>query len=412
MASKNEKIDGIAAVIGDSIILNSELEAYIFLKINRLGLKPDSLEANILQHKLLDELIDGKVLLVYAEKDTNIFVSNEEIDNELGVRLDYIMKQNQLTIRDLDSILFKEQGIHLNKFKNELRIQIRQELLKQKVQQFYVSSSKVNKSEVETFYNEYKDSLPSLGKSIHLSKISINVTPSDETKQKAYSKITSIKEMLDNGDDFTELAKLHSDGPNASNGGLLGYISKGTLSELKFEKIIFSLKPGETSNPFATRLGFHIVNVIERKDQEAKVRQIFINTSPSNEIIKTTISLLDSIKDNCTSKKVFKEAILKYSNDEVSKAQNGLLKWQTIASLDPKIKENYDTLGIGNITKPIKDDNIISLYRVEDLKDNRKLSLTEDWNEVAQIAQRIYTQKKLIELVNKWRKETFIDIRL
>jgi peptidyl-prolyl cis-trans isomerase SurA len=410
--STAEKIDGIIAVVGDSIILSSKLEAYMFLKINQEGLKPDSLEVNILRYRLLNELIEGKVLLVHAEKDSNITVSNEEIEEELNRRINFILTQNKISLNEFEEVLKKEQGISILKFKKEVRTQIRQELLKQMVQQFYISSEKVSRSEIEDFYNEYEDSLPSLGNSIRLLKISINLSPSGDIRQKAYSKIISIKELLDNGEDFAELASLHSDGPNAANGGIIGYISKGTLNELAFEEKIFSLKPGETSAPFETRLGFHIVNILERKDQEVKVRQIFVNTSPSQESIKSAISSLDSVKAHCKSEKDFTLAVQKYSTDDVSKARDGLLNWQTLTNLDPKIKNGFDTLTVGKISAPIKVNNIVSLYRIHSLKDTRKLTLTDDWNEIALIAQRIHAQKKLRDLVNKWQKETFIDIRL
>ncbi len=410
--SKAEKIDGIVAVVGDSIILSSELEAYLFLKINQEGIKPDSLEVNILRYRLLNELIEGKVLLVNAEKDSNITVSNEEIENEVSGRIGFILKQNKITITELEEVLKKEQGISLSEFKKEIRVQIRQEILKQKVEQFYVYSEKVSRSEIRDFFKEYSDSLPSLGNSIRLSKLSINLSPSEDIRQKAYSKIISIKELLDNGEDFSELATLHSDGPNAANGGVLGYVSKGTLNELTFEEKIFSIKPGETSAPFETRLGFHIVNIIDRKDQEVNVRQIFVNTSPSEESVTATISLLDSVKANCKSKEDFILAVKKYSTDDVSKARDGLLNWETVVNMDSKIKDGFDTLVVGEISTTIRGGNYISLYKIDGIKESRRLTLTDDWNEIALIAQRIHTTKKLRELVNKWQKETFIDIRL
>ncbi len=410
--SAKEKFDYIVAVVGDSVILSSELEAYTFLKINQIGLTPDSLALNMLHYKLLDELIEGKVLLVHAEKDTNIIITNDEIEGELNNRINYILRQNRITIKEFEVLIKKEQGLTLTKFKKEIRQQIRQELLKQKVQQFYVSSNKISRSDVDRFYQEYKDSLPALGKSILLSKITVNLTPSDEIRQKAFAKITSLKEMINNGEDFTKVAALHSEGPNAINGGDLGFIAKGTLSELAFEEKIFSFKPGETSDPFETRLGFHIVNIIDRKDQKVHVRQLFVNITPPEKEVQNTITCFDSIKTHCHSKKCFSNAVKKYSSDEASKTRDGLLKWQTLTELDSQVKSSFDTLAIGAISSSVRKEYSISLYRIEDIKQSRRLTLSEDWNEIAQIAQRIHTQKKLVTLVNKWQQETFIDIRL
>jgi len=411
--SKNsQRLDGIAAVVGDSIILISELEGYLFLKINQEGLKPDSLEMKGLREKLLNELIDGKVLLVHAEKDTAIKVTNDDVEGEVNHRITMILEQNGLTMKQLEDVLQQQQNISLTKFRKELSQQIKQELLQQKVQQLYVSSDRINKSDVQLFYNEYKDSLPDAGKSILLSKIVINLKPSDVVRQKAFAKISSIKEMLNNGDDFGEIAKLHSDGFTAANGGDLGFISKGTLSELAFEEKIFSLKPGETSEPFETRLGFHIVNILERRDQQVKVREIFVKTVPPENDIKKTVALLDSIRSKCKSEKDFSEAVQKFSTDDASKNRNGLMQWQSLSSIDTKIVKSFDTLTAGNLSSVIQDNSIMTLYRIADIKESRKLNLTDDWSEIEQIASRVFTQKKLKELVMKWKKNTYIDKKL
>jgi len=218
--------------------------------------------------------------------------------------------------------------------------------------------------------------------------------------------------MLDNGEDFTNVAKLHSEGPNAANGGDLGYIAKGTLNELTFEEKIFSLKPGETSEPFESRIGFHIVNILDRKDQQVHVQQLFVSITPPEKVIRKTIALFDSIQAHCTTKECFTKSVHTFSTDNASKARDGRMKWFTLAELNAQIKDAFDTLTVGSVSSPVKTENSISLYRIDEISENRRLSLSEDWNEIAQIAQRIFTQKNLIDLVNKWQQETFIDIRL
>lgn len=407
-----ERLDGIAAVVGDSVILISEVEAYTLLKINQLGLKPDSLELAMMRHKSLEELVEGKVLLVHAEKDTNLVISSDEIESEVNSRIGYIMKQNNISLKELDEALKKEQGITLPKFKNELRQQIRQEILKQKVQQLYVPARKISRNDVEKFYQHYKDSIPDVGESIRLSKITLSITPSNEVRQKAYNKILSIKEKLNKGEDFIKVSALYSEAPNAADGGDIGYISKGSLNELAFEEKAFSLKPGETSEPFETRLGFHIINVVDRKEQQVRVRQIFVSITPPEKEIQRIMALCDSLGKSCRTKADFAATVKKFSTDEISKSRDGLLEWKTIASLDASIKEAFDTLTVGSVSSPVRDEKNISIYRIEDLAKSRKLTPADDWNELSQIAERIDSQKRLIELVNKWKKQTFIVIRL
>jgi peptidyl-prolyl cis-trans isomerase SurA len=408
-----QKIDGIAAFVGDSIILTSELDAYILMKTGGVAdSSNDSLVMTMLRHQSLDELIDGKVLLVRAAKDTNVIVTENEIDAELNSRIQMIMRQNNLTPGEFESVLLNQQGISLAKFKTEVRKQIRQELLKQKIQQLYVSSGNVSRGEVEQFFAQYKDSLPPAGKSVLLSSIQIKVTASDKIRQDAYARIKAIKERIDNGEDFSEAAKQFSDGPDAAIGGDLGFISKGSLSELVFEEKAFSMQPGGISDIFETRLGFHFITVIAKKDNMVHVKQIFVPVSAPEDQITRTKTMLDSIRIATKSAQDFSAAVRSFSTDEISKSRDGALGWQELASLEPFIVSAIDPVATGKISNVVQKDNILYLFRLDDRKDSRPLSLEEDWAELSTIAQRINSQKKLIALVSKWRQETFIDIRL
>jgi peptidyl-prolyl cis-trans isomerase SurA len=382
------------------------------MKAGQSGHLPDSLEMNILRNQSLQELIDGKVLLVHAEKDTNISISDYEIEEELNNRITMILRQNGLTMDNFEEVLQKQDGMTLTKFKMEIRKQIRNELIKQKVQQRYVSSAALSKKEVTAFYETYKDSLPANGKSVLLSTIVRQIRPSDKIRQESYTKITAIKTRLSKGEDFTALAKQYSEDPNAAQGGDLGLISKGTLSELTFEERAFSLNVGEISDPFETRLGFHIITIIGKKDQMVHVKQIFISVKPPEEEIVRSVALLDSIRSNTRSADDFVRSVKQFSQDDVSKSRDGQLKWQTVAGLEPQIARAIDTLPEGGITAPLRRENSAAIYRVDKRLDSRPLTLDIDWNQIADIAYRITNQTKLFDIVKKWRQETYIDIRL
>jgi peptidyl-prolyl cis-trans isomerase SurA len=407
-----ERIEGVAAVVGDSIILDSELRAYAFMKASQSG---DTLTQEGFARQapvLLDELIDGKVLLVHAERDTNITVSPREIDRAVDMRIAQMLQQYRLSEEQLAERLRQEQNMSMTKFRSQLRNQVRQEIIKQKVQQLYVSEERVGKSEVEAFYREYRDSLPAAGESVRLSMVRIGIKPSSSVRQDAFDRITSIKERLDNGEDFAELAKSFSEGPNAQAGGDIGFISKGSLGELAFEEKAFSLSPGEVSEPFETRLGFHIVKVVARKDHQIHVKQIFIRVAPSEEEVARVTALLDSVWTHAATREDFVDAVKKYSTDALSRSRDGRLKWQPVNALPSAIRRAIDTLEVGQITTPLREEDAVAIYRVDERVDNRRLTLEDDWNDIEAIARRIVAQQQLVDLVKKWREETFVDVRL
>ncbi|MEM4368687.1 MAG: peptidylprolyl isomerase, partial [Candidatus Anstonellales archaeon] len=294
-----ERLDGIVAVVGDEIVLLSELNAYTLLRLNSMGISGDTLDTAKLKREFLNELIEGKILIAYGKKDSMIRVTEEEIEQAATNHINAILKENHLTPDSLDAELRRQQGITLSKFKVEIKKAIKDQLYKQKIQQMYLSSVKLTKKEVAEFYEQYKDSLPKVGESILLSKLSLKISPSEAVRQKAFEKIKAIKLQLDNGADFAEMAKKYSESIEGANGGDLGFIEKGTLNELTFEEKAFSLPVGVISEPFETRLGFHIIKVLEKRDQKVHVCQIFTKVEPTEEELNRVKNKIDSIRISC-----------------------------------------------------------------------------------------------------------------
>lgn len=410
-ADQVQKLDGTVAVVGDEYILQSELDAYTALRLNALGIKPDPSDLAKYRKQYINELIDGKVLLAHAKNDSTVQVTAEEVDRALEGHIATILDQNRLTMDSLEILLQKEQGITLAKFKAEARGAIREQLIKQKVQRQYLSQIKVSRRDVEEFYRTYRDSLPKAGESVLLQKCAIAITPPASVRQAAYDKILTIKKKLSNGADFAETAKNHSESPDAASGGDLGFIEKGTLNLLAFEQKAFSLPVGQISEPFETPLGFHIVKVVAREKQKVHVRQIFVSVAPSEEQIRKTTGLLDSLREHCSSGADFVAAVKKYSTDKLTKVRNGSLGWKSMLDVPGPVRAVIDTLKKGDLSAVVKDDKEFSIYRVKDRVSERNLTLEDDWQLLADKAKDIQAQKKLIELVGRWRNQVYINIR-
>jgi peptidyl-prolyl cis-trans isomerase SurA len=408
-----DKVDGVAAVVGDSVILTSELDAYVLMRLNAAGQKIDSTEIPKARKQFLAELIDGKILIVHAAKDTNIVVKEAEIEQALNNQVQMILQQNGISLATLEQELKTKYGMNLSKFKTQMRTQIQEQLIRQKVQQLYVSSAmQTNRKDVETFYSLYKDSLPQMGESVLLSKLTMRLSPTDSMRQIAYAKISGLKQRLDNGEDFSKLAKQYSDDPSSDSGGDLGFIKKGTLGELTFEQKAFSLNPGQTSDVFESRLGFHIISVVDRKDQMVRVKQIFVKVTPPDEFVKKITDRLDSIRTHCMDQRDFIAAVKQFSADDQSKVAHGRMGWLSLYELPELIRTAVDSLKAGEVSKPVREGVNCTLYRVDDRKAQRKLTLEDDYAVLAEKTREISAQKKLIELVRKWRQEVFVEVRL
>jgi peptidyl-prolyl cis-trans isomerase SurA len=231
-------------------------------------------------------------------------------------------------------------------------------------------------------------------------------------RQAAWEKILSIKQKLSNGADFAETAGLYSESPEASSGGDLGFIEKGTLNLISFEQKAFSLPPGQISEPFETPLGFHIINVVERENLRVHVRQIFIKISLPQEQIERIKNKLDSIRTACAESEDFVSAVRRYSTDAHSKSLDGRVGWFSLLNLPGLVRAAVDTLKPGDVTPVVSESNEFTIYRVDDRVKEWPLTLEDDWQFLADKAQKISEQKKLIELVSRWRRHIYISIRM
>lgn len=411
-AGVTERLDGIVAVVGEEIILQSELNAYTAMRLGGMNSKADTASLPTYRKQFLNEIIDGKVLLVHAQNDTTISVTGDEVDRALDSHVGSILEQNHISIDSLDALLRREQGMTLAKFKSEARSAIREQLLKQKVQRTYLSAVKVSRRDVEDFYKRYRDSLPKAGESVLLSKLSLEVAPPASVRQAAYEKILSVKQKLSNGADFADLAKRYSEGSEGASGGDLGFISKGTLTEIAFEEKAFSTPVGRSSDPFETRLGFHIINVLAKQSQQVHIRQIFVKVAPPAEAVKKLSERLDSIRVASTTAAAFITAVRAHSTDKLSKARDGSIGWKSLLDCSGPLRAAIDSLKTGAITTVLNDEKELCIYRVDDRRTERTLTLEDDWPLLAEKAKDIMAQKKLVELVSRWRRQVYINIRI
>ena len=128
--------------------------------------------------------------------------------------------------------------------------------------------------------------------------------------------------------------------------------------------------------------------------------------------IKHVNSILDSIRVNCKTKDDFSNAVQKFSSDLESKNRNGSIGWSSLLELPAAVRIAVDTLTPGSITRIVNEENMYSIYRIDDRVKQRTLNLENDYGILSEKARDIMAQKKLIDLVSQWKQEIFIDIRL
>jgi peptidyl-prolyl cis-trans isomerase SurA len=411
LSSAQEVLDRIVAVVGNQIILESELKAQLALYATQLGIDlKDEQKQEELEKELLEQMINDNLLLIQAQKDTTIEVTSKEVETAVEDQMKKV--KSQFSSEDAFQDQLKAEGLTENELKKKYREQIKKQMLIDRLTSKRLSRVSVSTKEVKDFYQTYKDSIPDQPASIKLSHILLEIKPAQSTLDSLKKKAEMILGLAKKGEDFASLAEKYSEDPTSSqNGGDLGFFKKGEMIE-KFEKAAFALNPGEISDLVETEFGYHIIKVEKKRDDEVHARHILILIRPSREDTIRVQSLADTLYDRLLKGADFGELAKEYSSDEESRKMGGELGWYPLAEMTPEFKEGVKGLKAGEISKPIQSQFGIHILKVLDTKEQRKLTLEDDWDNIKDMARRRKTNQEVTKWVEKMRQETYVDIRL
>ncbi|MCK4755147.1 MAG: peptidylprolyl isomerase, partial [Calditrichia bacterium] len=307
-----QMVDGIVAIVGQEIILNSEVEQYVqnYVLQNKINIRSNPEMYKSLKKEVLEKLIEQKILLTKADEDT-ITVTEREVDR-------YLDEQIRTLIARAGSESALESAFQnpMKKIRRDLRAETESRLKIETLRRKKFAEVKVSRREVEEFYNMYQDSLPVLKETVDISHILKQIKPGGSSKEAALEKIIEIKEKVDAGEDFSELAKTYSEDPSTSiRGGDLGFIKRGDLVT-EFESVAFSLEPGEISDIVETQFGFHLIKMIEKRGEKIHTSHILIHLQPSEDDESRVIEELEALRQKSIDGENFEALAIANSDDE------------------------------------------------------------------------------------------------
>jgi len=408
-SSAQQILDRIVAVVGDEIISDSELELQLTLYDNQMGIEVTSeAQKNQLKAEMLEQMVNDRVLLLAAQKDTTIQVSSKEVEESVKGQLDRV--KSEFTEEEFKAQL-KAEGLTESELKKRYREQTREKMMTDRLIGSKLSRVSVSTREVKDFYQIYKDSIPDQPEAVKLSHILLEIGASPETLDSLKSKAERIRESAQSGEDFARLASAHSDDPSGERGGDLGFFKKGDMIP-KFEEVAFALNPGEISQVVETQFGYHIIKVEEKRDEEVHARHILLLVTSSLRDTMRTEQLADSLHQLLMEGADFAELAKQFSSDEESKKMGGELGWYPVEQMTPEIKEGVADLETGQISQPLKSPFGIHILKALDRREGRKLTLEDDWDTLKDMVRRKKTNEVVTEWVEKLRQEIYVEIRL
>jgi peptidyl-prolyl cis-trans isomerase SurA len=411
-AQEDQVIDQVAAVVGNKILLKSEIEAQ-YLQVVEQGNTP----SDELRCRIIDQLLINKILLNQAIIDS-IEVSDTQVENELDRRIGYMVRQIGSEVR-LEEYYEKS----IPEIRDEFKPLIKDQLLMQNMQSNITRDITVSPADVRAFFNGIPpDSLPFINAEIEYAQIVINVPVSAAEKQKVKEKLEGYRKRVLDGEDFSTLAILYSQDGSSRNGGELGFVNRGDLVP-EFEAAAFKLRKGEVSEIVESKFGFHIIQLIERRGEQINVRHILIKPSFGAEDVNLAFGRADSIHKDITAGKItFTDAAQRYSDDSESRYNGGSVVNPATGTtrfaadeVDPTVFFQLEKMNAGDISAPIQSLSAEgnTAFRILYLKSRstpHKASLETDYQRIQQAAQTEKENKALNDWVKKKKKLTFVHI--
>ena len=316
-------VDKIVAVVGKNIILQSDIESQ-YLQQRLAG--DASGTALALRCEILESLLLQKLMLNQAEMDS-ISVTDDQVEVELNRRIQYFVSRMG-SQEKLEEYFNKS----ISEIKDEVRRAAKENLLQQQVQNQIMDHVVVTPSEVKAFYNKLpQDSLPMVGVEYEICQIVKRPPISLDEKLQVKDRLYQIRKRILEGESFSTMAVLYSEDPTASRGGELGLTGRGEWAS-EFEAAAFNLRDGEISDVIETEFGFHIIQLIERRDNMVNCRHILLQVKVPVESLEKARNELDSIAGLVRNGDMaFEEACKKFS-DEDSKSNGGYITNPTSGS--------------------------------------------------------------------------------
>ncbi len=407
------KADGVAAVVGEFIVLESDLDR----EIAQLKAQGADLEG-VTRCELFGSLLESKLYAHQAIQDS-ILVNELYIQSLVDQQIEGILAQTRGDMAGL-----------LNFYKKDSEEALREEMyeinknayLAKEMQDKVISEIEITPEEVRTFFNEIpEDEIPTFGTELKLAQIVVIPEVTQEAKQAVIDRLKEFKrDVEENGASFTTKALFYSeDSGSKNNGGLLPTMNRKRPRMVKeFRDVAFNLQEGEISEPFETDFGFHIVYLEKVRGQEYDVRHILLRPELTKEAVDEARAEIEMVRGKIVSGLVtFADAAREFSDEKETKFEGGQLTNPTtqdfnfeLTRMEPELYSQVQNLKDGEISQIIEDEDRINTVKfkimtVTDRIDDHKADFARDYLKIKDLA----LQDKQVKAIEKWQRKTIID---
>ncbi|MFL2610370.1 MAG: peptidylprolyl isomerase [Flavobacteriaceae bacterium] len=410
-SQEREKIDGVAAVIGDFVVLESDIEK----QFTQLRVSGVSME-NISKCQVFGKLLEDKLYQHHAIQDS-IEVNQAEIQSYVDQQVNAFAQQ----IGSMDKLLEYYKKDSEQELRSEMFELNKNSELAKKMQQSIIEEIEITPEEVRQFFNSIpSNDRPVFGTELRVSQIVVYPTVSQQEKQNVINRLKGFKaDVIDNGASFISKAVLYSEDPGSrTKGGKYSINRKNSPMVKRFNEVAFSLSEGEISEPFETEYGFFIIYLEKIRGQEYDIRTILLRPKFSQKEIEETKSRLVNVRERIVSSEIsFADAAIEASDEIETRFDGGLLinpETQDynfeLTKMDPELYAQIANLKEGEVSIVYQDEDRYNpvkfkILTVSNRYDEHIADFSKDYIKIQKLA----LQNKQLKEIEKWQNEKIFD---
>lgn len=405
------KIDGVAAVVGDFIVLDSDIDkAYLQLQAQGVSTK------EIGRCQLFGKLLEDKLYAHHAIQDS-VEVSDAEIRSFIDQQIDQFVAQTG-SMEELLKFYKKEDEKSLRDEMFEIN---KNSELAKRMQAKIVEDIEITPEEVREFFNDIpEDERPYFGTELQVAEIVIEPEITQEEKQKTINRLKEIKaDVIENGASFRSKVVLYTDDKaSISKGGLYTLNRKQPRMVKEFREVAFSLQEGEISDPFETDFGYHIIYLEKIRGQEYDVRHILLIPEVSREATQKAKDELSTVRERIVDGDIiFADAAREFSDQKETRNEGGqMINPVTqdynfeLTKIDPELYSQIQNLKDNEVSYVLTDTDRTGKVRFKILTvtgrvDEHEANYSRDYLKIKELA----LDDKRIKAIEKWQNEKIMD---
>lgn len=415
LEGEEDLVDRVVAVVGDSVILESELLTRVReLRAQGAQVPQDPTGRAQFRRDLLESLVNEQLVLQAAVADTTITVTQERV-NEV-VSQDLEQRARDFGGQDALRQALQDAGMTLAEYRERLRSQARAQLLQNQYlsmrQSRDAATVPVSESELREYFEQNRGSIGQRPATISFEQAVIRPQPTDSAQEAARAEAEAVLDSLAQGlRTFEELARTHSDDPGSrEQGGSLGWFRRGQMVPA-FEDAVFSLRQGAVSRVVESRFGFHIIRVDRTRGAERRASHILISPEVTPSDVEAARERAEELARRLRSGASMDSLQVETGTEEnagsITVVREQLTQLPS-AYLNPL--RNADT---GDILGPIEwSEQGQASFAVVEVTQVRQAGEYEFEDVQGQLRQRVQQEKLLERVFDELREGTHVEIRI